>query len=165
MQDYYINNTTAIINIDAILVTAHKRHTELVLFYDLINKANTRDSNKILLACILQEFINLLKAYVVKPMLFYKQNTITNLTHEKILKQICKVIGIVVIDSDKTFEEFVQKIDTDEIKILISKKLNEKYSSPPRNLNTVKRLLVKNNLTFLHNSIFKDKYLKSVLLK
>jgi hypothetical protein len=165
LKDYFVNNTTAIVNLESVLTVAHKRHTELLLFYNLFDKSESKDSTKILLSCILEELFNRLDHYVVKPLLFYKSGSILNNNHENVIKRICKAAGVVIVEYSENFDIFIDRKETDEVKILVSKKLNEKYVSPPRQLQTLKRLLVKNSLTYLHDSIFSNKTLKSNLLK
>ena len=164
-KDYFVNNTTAIVNFELILTAAYKRHTKLLLFYNLFDKPESKDSTKILLSCILEELFSSLDWYVVKPLLFYQIDCLQHKTHVNIIRRVCKMIGVIIVEYKENFDTFISQKETDEVKILICKKLNEKYISPSRQLQTLKRLLVKNSLTYLHNSIFNNKSLKSNLLK
>lgn len=165
VHEFHVSKTTTIINFESILVDAYKNHTDLIIFYNLIDRSASRDSNRILIACILEELFKRIESYVIKPILFIQKETISLTTHYKIIQQVCKHIGITVIEHTCCFNTFIENINSDANQILLSKKLNERFSLRSRNLKSLKRLLVKNCLTHLHNKVFHNKILKSALLK
>jgi hypothetical protein len=163
--DFYLNNTTAILNFEAITARACKRHIDLLVFYGLLERSTSKDSEKILLACILDEFFNTLKQYIVKPIIYIKQNAIETETLLNLIRKVCTMLHIVIIEHPLDFNDFILKRYTDEISVLLTKKINEKYTQNPRNFRALKKMLVKYGLTHLHESVFNNNITKSALLK